>query len=258
MNFLPAVQANSSQERYEDAGSNGQRLSRLQRPDSSGRTGRQRRDSRGEDYDNQWLCSHYKRRCYVKFACCEQFWPCHRCHNNQSSCGRKKLKSRDTQQIKCSACGEEQPVCRYLKIDSCVIAFLIVTFPNSRMFSFIDFLIHLTLPHLSLPSLPSSYCALPYLTSSYCTLLKLTPPYCTLPHLTSPHLIVPCLTSPHLIVPYLSSPHLIVLYLSLPHLIFLTSPYFPYLTSLHLIVLYLSSPHLIFLTLPHLILLCLT
>ncbi|CAB3987161.1 RING finger and CHY zinc finger domain-containing 1-like [Paramuricea clavata] len=61
------------------------------------------------DEDGQWLCSHYKRRCYVKFECCNKFWPCHRCHNNQSTCVRRKLKSRDTKQIKCFACGQEQP-----------------------------------------------------------------------------------------------------------------------------------------------------
>ena len=54
------------------------------------------------------------------------FGPCHRCHNNQSSCGRRKLKSRDTQQIKCAACGLEQPVCRNLNFNSCVIVLLCI------------------------------------------------------------------------------------------------------------------------------------
>ncbi|CAB4022629.1 RING finger and CHY zinc finger domain-containing 1, partial [Paramuricea clavata] len=76
-------------------GSIGHKLSKFQPPDA--------------DEDGQWLCSHYKRRCYVKFECCNKFWPCHRCHNNQSTCGRRKLKSRDTKQIKCFACGQEQP-----------------------------------------------------------------------------------------------------------------------------------------------------
>ncbi|CAB4009456.1 RING finger and CHY zinc finger domain-containing 1 [Paramuricea clavata] len=66
--------------------------------------------SRNQDLDleSNWLCSHYKRLCYVKFECCDNFWPCHRCHNNQSTCGRKKLKSRDTQMVKCVYCNKEQ------------------------------------------------------------------------------------------------------------------------------------------------------
>ncbi|XP_046861740.1 uncharacterized protein LOC124455036 isoform X2 [Xenia sp. Carnegie-2017] len=55
-----------------------------------------------------WLCTHYKRRCYVQFECCDKYWPCHRCHNNQSTCGEKKLKSRDAKMVKCAECGKEQ------------------------------------------------------------------------------------------------------------------------------------------------------
>lgn len=58
----------------------------------------------------KWLCTHYKRRCYVKFQCCDKYWPCHRCHNNQSNCGQKKLKSRDVKMVKCAECGKEQQV----------------------------------------------------------------------------------------------------------------------------------------------------
>ncbi|CAB4013008.1 RING finger and CHY zinc finger domain-containing 1-like [Paramuricea clavata] len=90
-------QVNTS--RNSNLGSNGQKLSKFQPPDV--------------DEDDNWLCSHYKRRCYVKFECCDKFWPCHRCHNNQSTCGRRKLKSRDTKQLKCAACGLEQPFAHY-------------------------------------------------------------------------------------------------------------------------------------------------
>ena len=62
------------------------------------------------DREDNWLCSHYKRHCYVKFECCNNFWPCHRCHNNQSTCGRKKLKSRDTKMLKCVYCNKVQQV----------------------------------------------------------------------------------------------------------------------------------------------------
>ena len=60
--------------------------------------------------EDKWRCGHYKRRCLVKFECCDKYWPCHRCHNNESSCGRRKLKSRDTTMVKCLQCGKEQQV----------------------------------------------------------------------------------------------------------------------------------------------------
>ena len=76
----------------------------------------QRRSSHGKKQD-KWLCNHYKRKCMVKFECCNKYWPCHRCHNEQSTCGRRKLKSRDTITIKCVECGKEQKVtCLTFKI----------------------------------------------------------------------------------------------------------------------------------------------
>ena len=92
-------------------GSNGLKQSKYQRP-GSGTVSHSSNDSRNQDLedDGNWLCSHYKRRCLVKFECCDKFWPCHRCHNNQSSCGRKKLKSRDTQLVKCVSCQKVQQV----------------------------------------------------------------------------------------------------------------------------------------------------
>ena len=60
--------------------------------------------------EDKWLCKHYKRRCLVKFECCNKYWPCHRCHNNESTCGHTKLKSRDTTMVKCVECGKEQQV----------------------------------------------------------------------------------------------------------------------------------------------------
>ena len=66
--------------------------------------------SRNGKKQDEWLCNHYKRRCYVKFECCDQYWPCHRCHNNESTCGRRKLKSRDTLMVKCAECVKEQQV----------------------------------------------------------------------------------------------------------------------------------------------------
>ncbi|XP_028409403.1 uncharacterized protein LOC114532005 isoform X2 [Dendronephthya gigantea] len=96
-------------------GSNGLKLSKPQRRDTeinkgfNSRNPDTSRNHQALDQDDNWLCSHYKRHCYVKFECCDKFWPCHRCHNNQSTCGRKKLKSRDTKMVKCVYCNKEQP-----------------------------------------------------------------------------------------------------------------------------------------------------
>ena len=58
----------------------------------------------------EFSCKHYDRYCDVKFSCCERFWPCHRCHNADSKCGRKNLRSRDIVKIKCKRCGKIQEV----------------------------------------------------------------------------------------------------------------------------------------------------
>ncbi|XP_028409471.1 RING finger and CHY zinc finger domain-containing protein 1-like isoform X2 [Dendronephthya gigantea] len=96
-------------------GSNGLKLSKPKRRYTKSNIGFNSRKPKTShnhqalDQDDNSLCSHYKRHCYVKFECCDKFWPCHRCHNNQSTCGKKKLKSRDTKMVKCVYCNEEQP-----------------------------------------------------------------------------------------------------------------------------------------------------
>ena len=63
-------------------------------------------------------CEHYDRYCDVQFSCCERFWPCHRCHNSESLCGTRKLRSRDIKKIKCKRCGKIQEV-NYLTFLGC-------------------------------------------------------------------------------------------------------------------------------------------
>ena len=71
-----------------------------------------RRDN-GE-YSGTWVesraysCEHYDRFCTVKFGCCDQFWPCHRCHNARSGCNERRLRSRDIKKVKCRRCGKIQ------------------------------------------------------------------------------------------------------------------------------------------------------
>ncbi|XP_028393885.1 uncharacterized protein LOC114518148 [Dendronephthya gigantea] len=65
-------------------------------------------DSREWVENREYPCDHYDRYCTVQFACCNRFWPCHRCHNSQSQCSERKLKSRDIKKLKCRRCGRVQ------------------------------------------------------------------------------------------------------------------------------------------------------
>ena len=59
---------------------------------------------------SQWLCEHYQRHCRVRFPCCTQFYPCHRCHNISKACGNEEAKACHATHLKCSHCQEEQEV----------------------------------------------------------------------------------------------------------------------------------------------------
>ncbi|CAB3997135.1 RING finger and CHY zinc finger domain-containing 1, partial [Paramuricea clavata] len=58
--------------------------------------------------NDDYLCGHYKRQRHVKCECRHNEKPCHRCHNDQSTCGRRKLTSRDTKMAKCVCCDKVQ------------------------------------------------------------------------------------------------------------------------------------------------------
>ena len=59
---------------------------------------------------SQWLCEHYQRHCKVRFPCCTQFYPCHRCHNISKACENEEAKACHATHLKCSHCQEEQEV----------------------------------------------------------------------------------------------------------------------------------------------------
>jgi len=74
---------------------------------------------------SQWLCEHYQRYCRVRFPCCTQFYPCHRCHNNSRACGNEAAKACHATHLKCSHCHHEQEViillyCNCLHCHSCI------------------------------------------------------------------------------------------------------------------------------------------
>ena len=57
-----------------------------------------------------WLCEHYQRHCRVRFPCCTQFYPCHRCHNTSRNCENEEAKACHVTHLKCSFCEHEQEV----------------------------------------------------------------------------------------------------------------------------------------------------
>ena len=63
---------------------------------------------------SQWLCEHYQRHCRVRFPCCTQFYPCHRCHNNSRACDNEEAKACHATHLKCSHCQHEQQVSMYM------------------------------------------------------------------------------------------------------------------------------------------------
>ena len=64
----------------------------------------------GVSTGSRWLCEHYQRRCRVRFPCCTQFYPCHRCHNSSSNCKNDEAKACHATHLKCSLCQFEQEV----------------------------------------------------------------------------------------------------------------------------------------------------
>ena len=55
------------------------------------------------------VCSHYQRRCLVRFPCCGKFFPCHRCHN-ESDCTEDQARAINATHIRCTICYNEQVV----------------------------------------------------------------------------------------------------------------------------------------------------
>ena len=60
------------------------------------------------------VCSHYQRRCLVRFPCCGKFFPCHRCHN-ESDCNEDQARAVNATHIRCTICYHEQEV-RFLLV----------------------------------------------------------------------------------------------------------------------------------------------
>ena len=55
-------------------------------------------------------CQHCKRKCWVKFECCNVYYSCHRCHNASEECSNDKVKARDATHFKCRLCHHEDTI----------------------------------------------------------------------------------------------------------------------------------------------------
>ena len=89
----------------------------------------------GVSTGSRWLCEHYQRRCRVRFPCCTQFYPCHRCHNSSSNCKNDEAKACHATHLKCSLCQFEQEVSfRFpsLRVNVIVIGSLRNTLPTAE------------------------------------------------------------------------------------------------------------------------------
>ena len=56
------------------------------------------------------VCSHYLRKCFVRFHCCGKFFPCHHCHNESADCTENQARAIDATHMECAICYNEQVV----------------------------------------------------------------------------------------------------------------------------------------------------
>jgi len=79
---------------------------------------------RGEDVDAETRCAHYASErdvVAIKFACCETYYPCFRCHDAvaEHDAERWPAGRRDEQAVLCGACGVELAVAEYVGAEAC-------------------------------------------------------------------------------------------------------------------------------------------
>mmetsp|Transcript_5675 Transcript_5675/g.8767 ORF Transcript_5675/g.8767 Transcript_5675/m.8767 type:complete len:390 (+) Transcript_5675:234-1403(+) len=72
------------------------------------------------DAENRTIlgCSHYQRSCKIYAACCCRFFPCHWCHDDQTSDGHV-MNRRDSRQVLCMRCGTAQASSNSCVSDAC-------------------------------------------------------------------------------------------------------------------------------------------
>jgi hypothetical protein len=74
-------------------------------------------------------CSHYKRKCQLLAPCCDTFYPCRFCHDEQRDEAEKDVKKRHNldrkavKKVKCMRCGEVQDPAKECKSCGVVMGF---------------------------------------------------------------------------------------------------------------------------------------
>ena len=78
----------------------------------------------GPVVDEMTRCVHYRTEVdivAIKFACCNEYYPCHRCHEETADhpAQQWKLSERDQEAVLCGACGTELTIASYLATTEC-------------------------------------------------------------------------------------------------------------------------------------------
>ena len=78
----------------------------------------------GPVVDDMTRCVHYRTEVdivAIRFACCNEYYPCHRCHEETADhpAQQWKLSERDREAVLCGACGTELTIASYLATTEC-------------------------------------------------------------------------------------------------------------------------------------------
>lgn len=81
-------------------------------------------DVRGIDVDDETRCAHYGTErdvVAIKFACCETYYPCFRCHAEVADHEAETwpIERREVQAVLCGAYGSELAIQEYVGVDAC-------------------------------------------------------------------------------------------------------------------------------------------
>ena len=78
----------------------------------------------GPTIDDETRCIHYGTALdivAIKFACCDRYYPCHRCHAESETheARRWAIDERQQKAVLCGACGTELTIQTYLAVEAC-------------------------------------------------------------------------------------------------------------------------------------------
>lgn len=78
----------------------------------------------GPVVDDMTRCVHYRTEVdivAIRFACCNEYYPCHRCHEETADHPARQWKAseREREAVLCGACGTELTIASYLATIEC-------------------------------------------------------------------------------------------------------------------------------------------